>query len=489
MSLKKLRNLTKRVPIRWRLTLLFVAIFGASLITFGTATFEFLSQSLQREFDDALYNYAVDVSESISLDPSGDLSLSPPTLDRHKIYPFSLGTALILIRHRGGQVLEKVGEFGNFEIPFKREVQRLSLGEDPVYRTITKLEGLPSKEAESYRIISISLDTATPPQLIMQIAVPMTILENQIHNRKIVFEFGIPLILVIASAAAYFLSARALKPIRDIIQKSNAIGVTNLSQRLPIPSAQDEVRELAVTLNQMIERLEKAFQSQERFVADASHQLLTPLSILKGELEQSQRSGQWQVTHIQSLLQEVDHLTKLVQDLLLLARVDAGLGTMVLQPLYFDEVVLEAIGKAQKIARPRGIQLSYNILETNNERPQVQGDEDLLSHLVLNLLENAVKYSPEGSNIQVRLDQTGTLQRLSVEDQGPGIAPDEIEAIFERFRRGRPKNQQTRAGYGLGLAIASQIAQVHGGRLWAENRGESSISSTGAAFHFEIKNF
>ena len=489
MSLKKIRNLTKQISIRLRLTLLFVVIFGASLATFGIGTFGFLSQSLQKEYDDALYNYAVDVSESISLDPSGDLSMTPPQVDRHRLYPFSLGTALIQIRHRSGKILEQVGEFGNLQIPYKHEVQQLSSGEDPVYHTINKLEGLPTKEAESYRVISISLDNSIPPQLILQIAVPMTLLENQLTNRRSAFEFGIPIILLVASLIAYVLSSRALKPISDMIRKAQEIEVSNLSQRLPIPQAKDEVRELAETLNQMIERLARAFQSQERFVADASHQLLTPLTILKGEIEQIQRQGHWESGQTESLLQEVDRLSKLVQDLLVLARVDAGLGALTLQPLYFDEVVLEAIGKAEKIARPRGIRLSFNIhgLE-NQERPQVLGEEDLLLHLVLNLVENAVKYSPDNSQISVTLNQEMTRQHLLVEDSGPGIATDELEGIFERFRRGRPKTSEIRPGYGLGLAIASQIARAHQALIWAENRVKSGSSESGSVFHFEIKN-
>ena len=490
MFLKKIRDLTKRTSIRWRLTLLFVAIFGTSLATFGFGMFEFLSGTLQKEYDEALYNYAVDISESISLDPSGDLSLNPPRVDKEKLYPFSLGTALIQIRHRNGRILEQFVDFGELDLSYKKDIEHLSKGEDAAYRTTTRLDGLPNQEASSYRIITVPIDNNNPPQLILQIAVPLTILENQIRDRKVILEYGIPLILLTASLFAYFLSARALKPVREIIQKAHDIEVTNLSQRLPIPAAHDEVFELAVTLNQMIERLEKAFRSQERFVADASHQLLTPLTILKGELEQSKRAANWTPEQIDSLLQEVDRLTKLVQDLLVLARVDAGMGTLVLSPLFLDEVVLDAIGKVEKLARPRNIRLTFNIHSSEGaERPTLNGDEDLLSHLLINLMENAVKYSPDHSQIQVKLEQNRNTQHLVIEDSGPGLAEGELEMIFERFRRGRLKDGQTKPGYGLGLAIANQIARVHGGVLWAENRRNSDGSVAVAAFHFALKNF
>lgn len=488
MFLKNLRNLTKRVSIRLRLSLLFVAIFGASLTAFGIVTFEYLANSLAKEFDDALYNYAVDVTESVTLDPSGDLSLTPPQLDRFKVYPFSLGTALIQIRHRSGKILEQLDNFGNFELPYKHEVERLSKGEDAVYRTISKVEGLPSKEAESYRVISFAIDTSNPPQLILQIAVPMTLLENQLTNRKWAFEFGIPLILLIASMASYFLSSRALRPINEMIEKARVVGATNLSERLPTPGARDEVQALAITINGMLDRLEKSFLSQERFVADASHQLLTPLTILKGELEQAQRHGGTTPTDISSLLQEVDRLTKLVQDLLLLARVDAGQSRLEFRAVQLEDIVLEAIARTEKIARARGIKISFNITGSEAEEDSsFEGAEDLLFHLVLNLVENAVKYSPDEGTVAVTLEQARDGQHLTVKDSGKGIPEGEERLIFERFRRGKTAGMIS--GYGLGLAIAQQIAHLHKARLWAENQVNSEGSVTGAAFHFDLKNF
>jgi signal transduction histidine kinase len=189
-----------------------------------------------------------------------------------------------------------------------------------------------------------------------------------------------------------------------MIQKAHSIGATQLSQRLPVPETQDEIQGLARTLNEMLQRIEQAFQSQERFVADASHQLLTPLSILKGELEQSLKASKSEFSQpatLQSALQEVDHLISLVKNLLLLARVDAGLGAMTLQKLNLDDVVLDAISRVEKVARARDIRLKFDIQNqaSEDERPLVLGDEDLLQNLVFNLLENAIKYSPPGSHV------------------------------------------------------------------------------------------
>ena len=475
----------KKLSVRTRLTLLFVTIFGTALISFGVLTFKVLSSSLQKEFDDALYNYAVDVSDSVTLNSSGNLSVSPAAVDPEKIYPFSLGTALIQIRAFNGHIHFESGNFGELKLPFDKDFQSLSQGEDAVFRTLRKLEGLPDAEASSYRLVSFPLDNSPTPQLILQILVPLTFVETQIHNRKVLFEVVIPLVILISTLAGYFLSSRAMKPVQDMVQKARAIETTALSQRLPIPSTKDEVQSLALTLNDLLERIEQAFQSQERFVADASHQLLTPLTIMRGELEQSLKKNLPAEAHstLDSTLQEVEHLTSLVQNMLLLARVDAGLSAMNMEELYLDEVVLDALSRAEKSARPKDIRLKFDIQTESENRPKIRGDQELLMNMVFNLIENAVKYSKPSGLVEVSLRWTSDEQILTVEDSGPGLPPDRIENLFERFSRAQKQGNQT-PGYGLGLAIARQIARNHLGDLTAQNRTDQS----GAVFQFRIKN-
>lgn len=498
MSLKsKFRAIQRRMfSVRMRLTILFVLVFGLTMGGFGYATVEFLRHSLAREFDDALYNYAVDVVEGISLDSSGDLLLAPPQIEREKLYPFSLGTALVQIRHRSGQVLSQVGLWGDFKIPYQKEMEKIEKGLDVVFSTLRDLKGLPMPESGSYRIIHFPIDTSVPPQLILQIAVPTTILEKQLSNRHLAFEVGIPLVLLIATIASYLLASRALRPINVMISQANSIGIQELSRRLPVPAAEDEVRNLALTVNQMLERIEKAFQSQEKFVADASHQLLTPLTIMKSVLESAQKQGKMSPENIMNCVQEVNHLADLVRGLLALARVDAGVSALRFEPLYLDELVLEAISKVEHLAREKDIRMKFDLqdpFESGIDRPRVNGEEDLLLTLVFNLIENAVKYSPKESNISIVFRWTKDHQHLMVQDSGPGIAPGNETFIFERFRRGQNAQNASTPGFGLGLAIAHKIATVHGGKLWVENLSrqapETSGDPRGAAFHFEIKNF
>ncbi len=489
MSLEKIRNLTQLISIRWRITVLFVVVFGTTLVLFAVFIFNFLASTLQHEFDDALFNYTVDVNESISLDARGDLSFQTPALDKGKLYPFALGTALIQIRHTNGEILSRVGDFGALNLPYHHEIDKLNKGEEAVFRTITKLEGLPNKEAEAYRMVTLPIDNSPIPQLLLQVAVPMTLLEDQIEHRKRIMEISLPLALLISIIGGYLLSIRAFHPITEMIATTEAISAQKLSARLPVPSVKDEVQALALALNEMLARIERAFQSQERFIADASHQLLTPLTIMRGEIEAALRHQDNGQNVLNSNLQEVEHLSKIVQQLLLLARVEAGHGALQFSPLALDEVVLEAVVRARRAAEKKNIRIQFNIQNSTeaDSRPEVMGDSDLLQNLVFNLLENAVKYSPRDEIVKVNLHWQKECQNLQVEDNGPGIPENQLSLVFERFHRAQPGGD----GYGLGLAIAKKISDAHDAKLTVKNNYMNSLDKTtisGCTFSLEMKN-
>ncbi len=485
---KKIRDLIffRRWSLRLKLTTLFVLIFGAGQLITSLFTYQYLSVSLQKEFDTALYNYSVDVLESISLSPNGDFFIEPPFIDREKVYPFPLGTGLMQIRRANGDVINRIGDFGTLQLPFKKDYQKLAKGEPYTLRTLTKLEGLPDKEAEEYRMISITIDANPVPQLVLQVAVPSTVLDNQLSTQKTLMQILLPLVLVISTFIGYFLSSRALAPVRNIINEARRMTSKSLSQRLRIPLAKDEIQDLALTWNQMLDRIEKAFESQDRFIADASHQLLTPLSTMRLEIEDVLRSPQTIAPKdIQSLLIEVDYLSHLVQDLLVLARVDAGVDSLTFQELYLDDLILAALGQVQKKAALKSVRLQFdisNLTGQENAHPSLRGEPELLKILLFNLLENAVKYSPSQSEIRICLIWQQEWQRVEIQDQGPGISVSERESIFARFHRA--PNAGHEKGFGLGLSIAKKIADLHGAQI-----GAMGEEGHGGHFFFQIKNF
>ncbi|MGZ3771393.1 MAG: sensor histidine kinase [Bdellovibrio sp.] len=492
MFLKRVRKLFPNISIRLRLSLLFVVIFGATTVFFNMFLFTEMISALQQDFDDALFNYAVDISEGVEIGAKGDLNFPPLRLDHGKILPFPLGTALIQVRHSSGAVLARVGNFGEFNPPYKKDFQRIWAGEEATYRTIENIHNIPSAEANSYRLLSFPLDSVERPQLLLQIAVPMTLLESQISRRLTLLQVGIPIVLLIATFGGVFLSARALKPVNTMINTAKEIKASDLSQRVPVPEANDEIRKLTLTLNEMLDRIQQAFQSQERFVADASHQLLTPLTIMRGELELLKKSGTSSETgfdkkdvdsFIKSSLQEVDNLSSIVQEMLLLARVDAGIGALNLQSLSLDELVLETLSHCEKLAESKNIKLKFNINdETAGERKMILGDNDLLQNLIINIIENAIKYSPNSETVKLTLNWKNDISELIVEDNGPGISEEHLPFIFDRFSRDSSTGIKVK-GFGLGLAIAKKIAHLHNANLTAENG-----SKRGAKFAFQIKN-
>jgi signal transduction histidine kinase len=420
-------------------------------------------------------------------------------VDRQKIYPFSLGTALIQIRSINGEILTQVGDFGDLKIPFKREFSQLEKGDEKAFRTFGYVPELsPGDEPQSFRVVNLPIDNSPVPQLILQVAVPLTFIEGQIHTRKVFLELLIPLILFVATLGGYFLSTRALMPVAQLIGSAHEIEALNLSARLPVPVAKDEIRSLATTLNEMLNRIENSFLSQEKFIADASHQLLTPLSIMKGELESHAKHKDLEIARplLSSLSQEVEQLISLVRNMLLLARADAGIAGLQFSQVFFEDVVLESIARAEKIAKSRGVKIIFNMRSERNDdhdRPQIKADEDLLQNAIFNLIENAVKYSPPSETVSVELVWEEARQLLHIRDHGPGLPKEQIETIFQRFSRGT----QNAPGYGLGLAIAQKIAELHNAKIIASNQYQGASNDTGkgpgeivgAHFVFEIKNF
>ncbi len=470
----------KTVSLRTRLTVLFAVIFGTTTILFSGFLYYFLNDSLAQDFDDALYNYAIDVSRTIEIGKKNDLLFPPLKVDEGKIFPFASGTALIQVRHASGKVLVRTGEFGNFKIPYEKDFRKIIRGQDSSYRTLTNTSGLPDAEADSYRLITFPLDSVTSPDLFLQIAVPMTTFEKQLDRLQNIIAYGLPAVLLIAVFSGLYFSARALQPVKDITEKTLQIDAADLTQRVPIPSSKDEIQKLAETQNAMLDRIEKAFKSQERFIADASHQLLTPLTILRGEIEIQQKTNSPDPLFLSSALQEVENLSKIVTDMLLLARIDAGIGALNFAEIELDEILIGVIGRTQKLASNKQIHIKFNIIE-NAERTYVKGDSDLLTNLFFNLIENAIKYSNNKELIFIRLIWNQNQTIVEIEDQGPGISPENQKIIFERFSRLSPSGPTK--GFGLGLAIAYKIAKLHYAELniWPK-------SSKGTLFVFVMDN-
>jgi two-component system OmpR family sensor kinase len=282
------------------------------------------------------------------------------------------------------------------------------------------------------------------------------------------FYWTIPVGLFLASLGGYFLARKSLAPVAAMASQARGMGAANLHHRLAVANERDELGQLAASFNQLLERLEASFEQQRRFVADASHELRTPVAILRGEAEvtlsKNDRSAAEYRETLAILRDESQRLAHIIEDLFTLTRADAGQYPLSLRDVYLDELAAEVLMRARSLALARKITLTSSI---EAELP-IRADESLLGRMLLNLLDNAIKYSSPDSTVDLGCRREGEHYLITVTDHGPGVPADLQPRIFERFFRGdkaRSRFEGDTGGAGLGLAIGRWIAEAHNGRL------------------------
>lgn len=300
---------------------------------------------------------------------------------------------------------------------------------------------------------------------------PLREAEQTMDGIRQMFALAIPLLILAAATSGYFLARRSLAPVASMAEQAAEISATNLHERMPV-SGGDELVRLATVINALLDRLEQSFEQQRRFMADASHELRTPTSIVRTEadvtLSRAHREESEYRESVGIMQDAARRLTRIVDDLFLLARSDAGHLVVHLAPIHLEDVVDDAIRGVRPLAAQSAVHVE---LAEAIEAPLV-GDADLLGRLLLNLLDNAIKHSPPESTVTVRMAARGEWVDVSVTDQGVGIPPEAQPRVFDRFfrvdaSRTREETSHT-SGAGLGLAIARRIAEAHRGVLELE---------------------
>ena len=277
-----------------------------------------------------------------------------------------------------------------------------------------------------------------------------------------------PVTLVVAVLGGVFLAGRALSPVDTITGMARRISADDLDQRLDLRLPDDEVGRLARTFDEMIARLDSAFRRQRQFTADASHELRTPLTVMKGQVDvalQKDRESQEYRRVLEAVNDEVDRLIRLAESLLTLTRADAGEIPLELEAVGVADLLAGAVDQARSTAIQRGVDLLYVL----GDSATVRADEGLLLQLILNLLDNATKYTPAGGEVSVGWNVTGDRTGLWVRDSGKGIPEEHIPLIFDRFYRVDQARGRSEGGVGLGLAISRWIAEAHGGSIHVES--------------------
>jgi heavy metal sensor kinase len=288
-----------------------------------------------------------------------------------------------------------------------------------------------------------------------------------------------PAMLVLCALAGYFLNRRALQPVDQITVTLRSISIGNLSQRLPVANTRDELQRLAVTCNEMLARLESAVQRIDRFTADASHELRSPVALIRTVAEYALRNPKIEAESkeaFEEILAESVETGQLLEDMLTLARADAGYGNPVFEPVDLSQLVEDTAARQRPLAEAR----QQTVAVRTSACAWISGDRSSLRRLVWILLDNAIKYTPAGGSIAVNLMATPSEAVLTVRDSGIGIPEDILPRIFDRFVRADPSRGEV-SGTGLGLAIAKWIADAHHAKLSVQSR-----ESEGSVFRIEF---
>ncbi|NOY78488.1 MAG: HAMP domain-containing protein [Calditrichaeota bacterium] len=310
------------------------------------------------------------------------------------------------------------------------------------------------------------------------IARPIEEVDESLNKLALVFSIAILGTVLLIGLGSYFITRRVLSPITLITRKANQISHTNLNERIEGVQSNDELGALANTLNGLLDRLQKAFESQQRFLADAAHELKTPLAVLRAHWEEELNNAGLQADLREKLAHDVELLSRLnhlINSLLLLSKTENVSAEFSFEPVNLADLLNEVVSDASVLAAAKKQTLEIGRLDSQ----VILGDRDRLYQMVFNIVENAVKYTPEGGQIKIEAQQKNGRVEISVTDNGPGIPAEDVPHLFDRFYRVKKDRSRETGGSGLGLAISQLIARIHGGTI-------TVTSEVGKGSRFEI---
>jgi heavy metal sensor kinase len=445
----------RKPSIGLRLTLWYLAIFALAQIVFGVGMWLILRHNLYDIVDDGLEDQVADFTNF--LQSQNDLSIAKLQSDVREVYTSEHSGNYLQVYAGHGQWI--------YRSPFLQAhpvapPEPVSLNR--VSREDYELNGNP------FRFLTQKVEVGGAAYTVQTGAVIDDVVETLSTFRLYLLLFA-PGVLLLAAAGGYWLSRRALAPVDAIVRTAREIGGTNLDSRLQTLTTGDELQRLSDTLNEMLDRIEAAFQRVTQFTADASHELRTPIALMRTEAELALRRSREEAEYQDSLrhiLQEAERTTVLIEELLALARADSGRERLQLHPVDLRQTLRAAIEGWQRVSTIRNQQFSHNI---DQQESFVGGDERALRRVVDILLDNAFKYTPANGKVYLSLEQKDGEAVIAVRDTGAGIAHEEQGKIFERFYRVDKARTREQGGFGLGLSIAAWIVAQHGGSIEVES--------------------
>jgi two-component system, OmpR family, sensor kinase len=449
--------------VRLKLTAWYVALLGSILILFSFLLFFFLSKRLYEGVDNSLK-----ISANVVAKTALTRYTSAPLPGLENFLEQFLGYGNINKFYR---IYDGSGNVGSLskniepsQFPLTEESYAKALEGKSSYETFTLSEN------QNIRVLTRPVLRGGKLVNLIQVGTSLMAVNETMKNLKIFLYTAVPAVLVLATLVGGFMARRALRPVDKINQTARKIGSgADLSRRIPVPEAQDEIGRLAQTFNEMLERLENFFIQVRQFSSDASHELRTPLTVLKGQSELALRKVRTPEEYqevISSNLEEINYMSEILEDLFYLSKADEAEIQLEFKPLALDLLTEDICKHAEIIASEKQIEIIIAFLEP----VEVIGDAVRLKQTLWNLLNNAIKYTPNEGRIKVYLQNKNDIAVLSIEDTGIGIPKEDLDFIFNRFYRVEKSRSRTEGGSGLGLAISKYIIEAHKGIIEVESQ-------------------
>lgn len=445
--------------LRFQLVVWYAGLLTSVLLLLGIITYFGLERYLKGTLKDGQERRARQISATL-IENTNHVDREHLRREIEVRYAPSQNTRFVRVSRKNGAVLyeSEAPKGGAFQtVSIQRPVWH---GKSEALRIEVQASGA---ELLVIRHVAMAMDGT---EYIVETGAPMDAMRAGLRQWLLFLVVGLPVLLTLALAGGYFLVGHALGHVDQITATAERISSQNLSERLPVAKTGDELERLTIALNHMITRLDDAFQYSRRFVADASHELRTPLTVLRGELEAVLRETDQQLTPeqretIADLLEEVERLSSIVEGLFALSRLDAGEGQREAIPFDLGELTTSTADQMALLATDKGIELKCR----TNGAVRVDGDRSRLKQVVVNLLDNAIKYTANGGAISLSVGAGDGSAVLEVKDNGIGIPPEAIPHVFERFFRVDKARSRVQGGAGLGLSIVRSIVAAHNGRV------------------------
>ena len=447
--------------VRGRLTLWYVSVLAFVLIAFSVGVYTLLSRSLYARVDDGLRSVIQVASTSLLHDTEEGQSSAGAA--QSTVAELSHPQQALAIFDGSGHLLAENNLADDLSTPLP-ESGFIPDGETYLYTT-------PEQEGDNeYNRIAVQRVIIPPTNIpyIILVTQSLEIVEDELESLRKILYYAVPIALVMAGLGGWFLARKSLTPVVSMSEQARRIGAESLDQRLPVANPRDELGRLAITFNELLARLNSAFAQQRQFMADASHELRTPLSVMHTAadvtLAQSSREESEYRDALKMIDEQIRRLTRIVEDMFILARADAGRYPLRQDKFYLDELLEESARAGNVLGAHKNISIDI----ADSSEALFYGDEGLLRQMILNLVGNAIKHTPPEGSVRLSLTRSREKYLVEISDTGPGIPAESQPHIFERFYRAdkaRSRSESANSGAGLGLAIARWIAEAHKGSL------------------------